>query len=78
MLPIGRKLCLADIKSRVGPCTMVPDVGGLNNVYFQVKPRQEWAEAFVAWVEQKHYDDKMEWLDEEEEEPMQYNPKQCW
>jgi hypothetical protein len=56
---------------------VVPDVGGLNNVYFQVKPRRERAEEFVAWVEQKHDIDQMEWS-EDEEEPMQWNPTQCW
>ena len=34
----------------VGPCVVVPDVGGRPNAYFEVKPRRKWANEFVDWL----------------------------
>jgi hypothetical protein len=47
----GPKFYLADVESIVGLCAVVSEAGGLNNAYFQVKPRREWTEEVVAWVE---------------------------
>ena len=63
----GRNFYLADVESIVGPCVVVPDVGGPTNAYFQVKPRRDWAKEFVTWLEQPHADDEMVWSDEEED-----------
>jgi hypothetical protein len=64
----GRAFYLADVESIVGPCVVVPDVGGPKHSYFQVKARREWAKEFVSWLEQPHQDDEMVWSDEEDEE----------
>ena len=64
----GRQFYLADVESIVGPCIVVPDVGGPKHAYFQVKARREWAKEFVSWLEQPHQDDEMVWSDEEDEE----------
>ena len=63
----SRVLFLADVESIVGPCIVVPDVGGPKNAYFQVKPWRDWAKEFVSWLEQPHQDDVMVWSDEEED-----------
>jgi len=63
----SREFFLADVESIVGPCIVVPDVGGPKNAYFQVKPRRDWAKEFVSWLEQPHQDDVMVWSDEEED-----------
>ena len=62
----GRNFYLADVESIVGPCVVVPDVGGPTNAYFQVKPRRDWAKEFVTWLEQPHADDEMVWFNEED------------
>lgn len=43
----GRKFYLANTEAIVGPCAVVPNIGGEKNAYFQVKPRQEWSKLFV-------------------------------
>ena len=63
----GREFFLADVESIVGPCIVVPDVGGPKHAYFQVKARRDWAKEFVTWLEQPHQDDEMVWSDEEED-----------
>lgn len=48
-----RKFYLADVESIVSPLCVVPDVGTKNG-YFQVLPRSEWVDEFVAWLEAEH------------------------
>jgi hypothetical protein len=55
----GRKFFLADTDAIVGPCIVVPDIGGKPNAYFQVKKRTDWAQEFVHWLRDKHSDDQM-------------------
>ena len=50
----GRKLYLAPTGAFVGPCVVVPDVGGSPNAYFEVKPRRKWANEFVDWLKSPH------------------------
>lgn len=61
----GRKFYLADTEAIVGPCCVVPDIGGPLNRYLQVQPRTEWVKAFTAWLDAPHKDDVMESSDEE-------------
>ncbi len=65
---IARKFWLADVEAIVGTCCVVPDMGGNANAYFLVKPRTDWAEIFIQWLKEPHYNDKMEFSDEEEEQ----------
>ena len=53
--------------SIVGPCIVVPDIGGPPNGYFQVKSRSKWAKEFEDWLKQPHQDDVMVQSDEDEE-----------
>ena len=55
-----RTFYLADTEAFVGPCCAVPDIGGPTNRYFVVKPRNEWADAFLKWVKDEHNIDKMD------------------
>jgi hypothetical protein len=63
----ARKFYLADTEAIVGPCIVIPDIGGAPNAYFQVKSRSEWSNEFITWLNQPHTDDVMEYSDEEEE-----------
>ena len=63
----GRQFFLADVGSILGPCIVVPDVGGPPNAYFQVKSRAMWADEFEHWLRQPHQDDVMVLSDNEEE-----------
>ena len=56
----NRTFYLADTEAFVGPCCAVPDIGGPTNRYFVVKPRNEWADAFLKWVKDEHNIDKMD------------------
>ena len=44
-----RKCCLANVEAIVGPCCVVPDIGGGKNAYLQAKRRKDWANLFVLW-----------------------------
>ena len=56
----GRKFYLANTDGIVGPCCVVPNIGGEKNAYFQVKPRREWSNLFVEWLKQPHELDVMD------------------
>ena len=64
---LGRKFYLASTDSFVGPCCVIPDIGGANNVHFQVKPHCEWSEMFTNWLEAPHSNDVMQYSDDEED-----------
>jgi hypothetical protein len=54
----SRKFYLADVEAFVSPICVVPDIGAKpGNKYLQVKPRSEWVEEFIAWIEDPHEDD---------------------
>ena len=40
---VVRQFYLADVNAIVGPCVVVPDIGGPKNAYFQVKNMSSWA-----------------------------------
>lgn len=61
----GRTFYLADTEAFVGPCAVVPDIGGPPNRYLYVKPRTEWNKEFIKWVERPHVDDE---TDEEDDD----------
>ena len=62
---LSRKFYLANVEAIVGPCSVVPDVGGAKNAYFQVKCCKDWAKLFVWWLEAPHREDVMEFSDDE-------------
>ena len=62
----GRKLYLAPTGAFVGPCVVVPDIGGRPNAYLQVKPRRMWANEFVDWLKSPHVEDIMEFSEAEQ------------
>ena len=49
-----RTFYLADVEAFEGPCCVVADIGGAPNAYFQVKPRSQWVDDFIVWLEQTH------------------------
>ena len=55
----GRTFYLANTDAFVGPCCVIPDIGGQNNAYFQVKSRKEWSDLFIDWLKSPHEDDVM-------------------
>ena len=63
-----RTFYLADTEAFEDPCCVIPDLGGPSNRYFVVKPRNQWAQEFIRWVEDPHNLDVMDPLDEVEEE----------
>jgi hypothetical protein len=63
----GRRFYLANTEAFVGTCCVVPDIGGGSNCYFQVKPRAEWTNLFVAWLKAPHDQDVMELPEQEED-----------
>ena len=65
---LERRFYLADVEAITGTCIVIPDIGGPANAYFQVKPRDEWAQEFVGWLRRPHKDDEMVWSDEEDED----------
>ena len=47
---------------------MTPDLGGPPNRYFVVKPRNQWAQEFVRWLEDTHqWDDMAEPLEDSDD-----------
>ena len=62
-----RKFYLASTDAFVGPCCVIPDIGGAKNAYFQVKRRSEWAKEFIQWLEASHQADVAVYSDEERE-----------
>ena len=63
-----RTFYLADKEAFVGPCCVIPDIGGPSNRYFVVKPRNEWAAEFIHWIEDPHNLDEMDPLNSVKEE----------
>ena len=61
----GRECYLAPTHAFVGPCALVPDIGGPPNRYFMVKSRDVWAKEFMQWIDRPHHEDGMS--DEEDE-----------
>ena len=62
-----RYFFLADTDAILGPCAVVPDIGGPPNRYFVVQPRAKWVDMFIDWLKLPHNQDKMTALGEEEE-----------
>ena len=53
-VPIDRRFYLADCEAFHGVCSVIPDLGGKANAYFQVKPRREWVDIFKEWLQKPH------------------------
>ena len=71
-----RMFHLADTEAIQGTCIVVPDVGGPQNAYFEVKPRDGWAKVFLDWLKRPHKDDEMVWTDSEEEREREARAKE--
>ena len=63
-----RTFYLADTEAFEDPCCVIPDLGGPSNRHFVVKPRNQWAQEFIRWIEDPHNLDVMDPLDESEDE----------
>jgi hypothetical protein len=63
-----RNFYLANTDAFVGPCAVVPDVGGKNNAFFQVRPRGDWTNIFLDWLKAPHEHDEMKFTDDEEDD----------
>ena len=57
---VKRTFFLADTEAFADPCCVVPDIGGPSNRYFVVKPRNEWSNLFIRWVQDEHKLDQMD------------------
>jgi hypothetical protein len=55
-----RNFYLAETDAFVGPCAVIPDLGGPPNRYFVVEPREQWVDMFVSWLKMPHNQDVME------------------
>ena len=64
----GRKFYLANTEAIVGPCCVVPNIGGEKNAYFQVKPRRDWSKLFIEWLKAPHEADIMVLSETEEDD----------
>ena len=50
-----RRFHLASVDAILKPLIVIPDVGSANKLrHFQVRPRREWSERFIWWVQQPH------------------------
>ena len=56
----GRTFYLADTEAFLDPACVIPDIGGPPDQYFVVKPRNQWANLFVEWIEEPHTLDEMD------------------
>lgn len=65
---VQRTFYLADTEAFTDPCCTVPDLGGPANRYFVVKPRNQWSDDFIRWIQDEHKLDAMDVLDEVEED----------
>ena len=45
---------LAPVEAFVEPAVVVPNIGGKNNSYMWLKPRQTWGESFVKWLQEPY------------------------
>jgi len=63
-----RNFFMADTDAIVDPACVIPDIGGPENRYFVVLPRNQWTKKFVEWVREEHRCDEMDNLDEDENE----------
>ena len=63
-----RQFYLADTDAFVGPCVVIPNIGGPTNSYFKTLPRSEWADQFILWLERPHTEDETRYSDEESSE----------
>lgn len=63
-----RKFYLADVEAISDPMCVIPDFGGkVSTGYFQVKPRSEWVEDCIEWLNDE--DDEISESEDEEENP---------
>lgn len=65
---VGRSFYLADTEAFCDPCCTVPDLGGPTNRYFVVKPRNQWSQEFIRWVQDEHNRDSMDPIVEVDED----------
>ena len=63
----SRQFYLAETAAFVGPCAVIPNIGGPPNSYFKVLPRSEWADQFMLWLDRPHTEDETRYSDDEEE-----------
>ena len=60
-----RVFLLADCEAIVGPIAVVPDLGGQQNAYFQIKSRTKWKEDFIKWLNSSSQYDEIVSSDDE-------------
>ena len=64
-----RAFYLADTEAFIDVCCVIPDIGGPPNRYFVVKPKNQWADLFIVWLNDPHNLDVMDDLNSLEEDP---------
>ena len=54
-----RKFYLADCEAIISPIAVIPNLGGKQNAYLQIKPRSTWKNEFIKWLENQedNYDE---------------------
>ena len=55
-----RRFYLADCEAFHGVCSVIPDLAGEINAYFQVEPRREWVTIFKDWLKETHKADEID------------------
>ncbi len=69
---LKRHFYLADTEAFSDPCCTIPDIGGPPNRYFVVKPRSQWANIFIQWIQDEH---KLDVMDEIKVTPVEIKTK---
>ena len=63
----ARTFYLADTEAFCDPCCVIPNLGRSTNAYFVVKPRNQWANEFILWMESQHTLDEMDEIGQSDE-----------
>ena len=63
---LKRRFYLVDVEAFKDPLCVIPNVG-TKDEYLMMKPRAQWSDDFITWLEMPHKCDKMEMLPDVEE-----------
>ena len=65
---LTRTFYLADVESIISSLVVIPDIGNVNKLrYFQVSPREQWANQFTRWLDAPSRFDREEMEEEDDD-----------
>ena len=62
---VQRYFYVVDVETFASPLVIIPNIGGPKDQYFWMKPRKEWREDFIEWLEAPHTVDRDQMKEEE-------------